>query len=149
MALGATGSEQFAYQQGVVTARESRALGVHWIFAPVMDVNNNPNNPVINIRAFGEDPQLVARLGSAFIRGAKTGGVLTTAKHFPGHGDTATDSHLGMAVVPSDLARLQSVELAPFRSAIEAGVDSIMTAHVAVPNVTGESQLPATLSPKF
>jgi beta-N-acetylhexosaminidase len=149
MALGATGSEQFAYQQGVVTARESRALGVHWIFAPVMDVNNNPNNPVINIRAFGEDPQLVARLGSAFIRGAKTGGVLTTAKHFPGHGDTATDSHLGMAVIPSDLARLQSVELAPFRSAIEAGVDSIMTAHVAVPNVTGESQLPATLSSKI
>ena len=82
MALGATGSEQFAYQQGAVTARESRALGVHWIFAPVMDVNNNPNNPVINIRAFGEDPELVARLGSAFIRGAKTGGVLTTAKHF-------------------------------------------------------------------
>jgi beta-N-acetylhexosaminidase len=149
MALGATGSEQFAYQQGVVTARESRALGVHWIFAPVMDVNNNPNNPVINIRSFGEDPQLVARLGSAFIRGAKTGGVLTTAKHFPGHGDTATDSHLGMAVVPSDLVRLQSVELAPFRSAIEAGVDSIMTAHVAVPNVTGESQLPATLSTKI
>ena len=149
MALGATGSEQFAYQQGAVTARESRALGVHWIFAPVMDVNNNPNNPVINIRAFGEDPQLVARLGSAFIRGAKTGGVLTTAKHFPGHGDTATDSHLGIAVVPSDLARLQSVELAPFRSAIEAGVDSIMTAHVAVPNVTGESQLPATLSSKI
>ena len=149
MALGATGSEQFAYRQGVVTARESRALGVHWIFAPVMDVNNNPNNPVINIRSFGEDPQLVARLGSAFIRGAKAGGVLTTAKHFPGHGDTATDSHLGMAVVPSDLARLQSVELAPFRSAIEAGVDSIMTAHVAVPNVTGESQLPATLSSKI
>ena len=149
MALGATGSEQFAYRQGVVTARESRALGVHWIFAPVMDVNNNPNNPVINIRSFGEDPQLVARLGSAFIRGAKTGCVLTTAKHFPGHGDTATDSHLGMAVVPSDLARLQSVELAPFRSAIEAGVDSIMTAHVAIPNVTGESQLPATLSSKI
>ena len=84
MALGASGSEQLAYRQGVVTARESRALGVHWIFAPVMDVNNNPDNPVINIRSFGEDPQLVARLGSAFIRGAKSGGVLTTAKAFPG-----------------------------------------------------------------
>lgn len=148
MALGATGSEQLAYRQGVITAHESRALGVHWIFAPVMDVNNNPNNPVINIRSFGEDPELVARLGSAFIRGAKSAGVLTTAKHFPGHGDTATDSHLGLAVVPSDLPRLQSVELVPFRRAIEAGVDSIMTAHVSVPNVTGESQVPATLSSK-
>jgi beta-N-acetylhexosaminidase len=146
MALGATGSEQFAYQQGLVTAREARALGVHWIFAPVMDVNNNPNNPVINIRSFGEDPGLVARLGSAFIRGARNGGVLTTAKHFPGHGDTATDSHLGLAVVNSDMARLEAIELAPFRSAIEAGVDSIMTAHVAIPQVTGEAETPATLS---
>ncbi|HTY60936.1 MAG TPA: glycoside hydrolase family 3 N-terminal domain-containing protein [Acidobacteriota bacterium] len=149
MALGAADSEQLAYRQGFVTARESRALGVHWIFAPVMDVNNNPNNPVISIRSFGEDPELVARLGAAFIKGAKTGGVLTTAKHFPGHGDTATDSHLGIAVVPSDLARLQSLELVPFRRAIEAGVDSIMTAHVAVPNVTGEAQSPATLSSKI
>lgn len=149
MALGASGSERLAYRQGAVTARESRALGVHWIFAPVMDVNNNPDNPVINIRAFGEDPELVARLGSAFIRGAKSGGVLTTAKHFPGHGDTATDSHIGMPVVASDLSRLQSVELVPFRRAVEAGVDSIMTAHVAVPDLTGESQIPATLSPKI
>ena len=129
MAIGATGSEEFAYQEGMITAQESRALGVHWLFAPVMDVNNNPENPVINIRSFGEDPQLVARLGSAFIRGARAGGVLTTAKHFPGHGDTATDTHIGLAVVPSDLDRLNSVELVPFRSAIEAGVDAIMTAH--------------------
>ena len=149
MALGASGSEQLAYREGVVTAREAKALGVHWIFAPVMDVNNNPSNPVINIRSFGEDPELVARIGSAFIRGARSGGVLTTAKHFPGHGDTASDSHLGMAVVPSDLARLQSVELVPFRSAIDAGVDSIMTAHVSVPNLTGESKAPATLSPEI
>ncbi|MBN1571548.1 MAG: serine hydrolase [Acidobacteria bacterium] len=149
MALGATNSEQFAYQQGLATARESRALGVHWIFAPVLDVNNNPRNPVINIRSFGEDPDLVSRLGSAFIRGARSGGVLTTAKHFPGHGDTATDSHLRLAVVQSDMARLQSVELAPFKSAIEAGVDSIMTAHVSVPKVTGEPQTPATLSSKI
>jgi beta-N-acetylhexosaminidase len=149
MALGATGSEDFAYQEGYITARESRALGVHWIFAPVVDVNNNPNNPVINIRSFGENPDLVARLGAAFIRGAKRGGVLTTAKHFPGHGDTATDSHFGLAVVGSDMARLQSIELAPFKSAIAAGVDSIMTAHVAVPKVTGEPREPATVSSKI
>jgi beta-N-acetylhexosaminidase len=149
MAIGATGSEQYAYQQGLITGKESRALGVHWIFAPVVDVNNNPDNPVINIRSFGEDPALVARLGAAFIRGAKKAGVLTTAKHFPGHGDTATDSHLGLAVVESDLARLQALEFAPFRSAIEAGVDSIMTAHVSVPRVTNEPEVPATLSPEI
>jgi beta-N-acetylhexosaminidase len=149
MALGATGSERFAYQQGSITAKEARALGVHWIFAPVVDVNNNPENPVINIRAYGEDPQLVARLGAAFIRGSHDGGVLTTAKHFPGHGDTATDSHLGLAVVESDRARLESIELLPFRRAISAGVDSIMTAHVAVPDVTGSTETPATLSTKI
>jgi beta-N-acetylhexosaminidase len=146
MALGATGSEELAYRQGLITAQESRSLGVHWIFAPVMDVNNNPDNPVINIRSFGEDPALVARLGSAFIRGAKKGGVLTAAKHFPGHGDTTVDSHIGLPLVESDLSRLQSIEFAPFRSAIEAGVDSIMTAHVAVPRVTGDPEMPATLS---
>jgi beta-glucosidase-like glycosyl hydrolase/CubicO group peptidase (beta-lactamase class C family) len=149
MALGATRSEQLSYEQGLVAAREARALGVHWIFAPVLDVNNNPENPVINIRALGEDPDLVARLGSAFIRGARTGGVLTTAKHFPGHGDTATDSHLGLAVVQSDRARLEAVELMPFKRAIEAGVDSVMTAHIAVPNITGEPKEPATLSSKI
>ncbi len=149
MALGAAGSEALAYEQGRITAQEARALGVHWIFAPVVDVNNNPDNPVIGIRSFGEDPELVARLGAAFIRGAKSGGALTTAKHFPGHGDTDTDSHIGLALVPSDLDRLRSVEWTPFRSAIAAGVDSIMTAHVAVPRVIGEPRLPATLSPKM
>lgn len=146
MAMGAAGSEELAYRQGLATARESRALGVHWIFAPVVDVNNNPANPVINIRSFGEDPALVAKLGAAFIRGAREGGALTTAKHFPGHGDTATDSHIGLAVVQSDRARLERVEFTPFRSAIAAGVDSIMTAHVAVPEVTKRPELPATLS---
>jgi beta-glucosidase-like glycosyl hydrolase/CubicO group peptidase (beta-lactamase class C family) len=149
MAIGATGSEDFAYQEGAITAREARALGVQWVFAPVVDVNNNPDNPVINIRSYGEDPQLVARLAAAFIRGARDNGVLTTAKHFPGHGDTATDSHIGLAVVPSNKARLESVELVPFRSAVAAGVDAIMTAHVAVPQVTGEPDVPATLSPKI
>jgi beta-N-acetylhexosaminidase len=149
MALGATGNDRFAYQQGLITGQESRALGVHWIFAPVMDVNNNPDNPVINIRSFGEDPKLVARMGSAFIRGARNAGVLTTAKHFPGHGDTTTDSHISLPVVESDISRLESVEFEPFRSAVEAGVDSIMTAHVAVPQVTNEPDVPATLSPKI
>ncbi|MBN2320596.1 MAG: glycoside hydrolase family 3 C-terminal domain-containing protein [Acidobacteria bacterium] len=146
MAIGATGSEEFAYQQGMITARESRALGVHWLFAPVVDVNNNPENPVINIRSYGEDPRLVARLGSAFIRGARAGGALTTAKHFPGHGDTASDTHIGLAVVPSDFERLDSVELVPFKSAIDAGVDAVMTAHIAVPKVTEDPEVPATLS---
>jgi beta-N-acetylhexosaminidase len=149
MAIGATGSEQYAYQEGLITGQESRALGVHWIFAPVVDVNNNPDNPVINIRSFGEDPVLVGRLGSAFIRGAKRGGVLTTAKHFPGHGDTSTDSHLGLAIVDSDLARLEAVEFIPFEDAIKAGVDAIMTAHVAVPKLTQLRETPATLSPQI
>ncbi len=149
MAVGATGSEESAYQEGIITAREARALGVHWIHAPVMDVNNNPDNPVINIRSYGEDPLLVAKLGAAFIRGARENGAMTTAKHFPGHGDTATDTHIGLAIVPSDQQRLDAVELVPFRSAMLAGVDSVMTAHVAVPQITGESATPATLSPKI
>ena len=149
MAVGATGSEQYSYEEGLITGQEARALGVHWIFAPVVDVNNNADNPVINIRSFGEDPKLVARLGSAFVRGAKKAGVLTTAKHFPGHGNTATDSHLGLAVVDSGLEQLLAVEFIPFESAIESGVDSIMTAHVAVPNVTDSPDMPATLSPKI
>jgi beta-N-acetylhexosaminidase len=149
MAIGATQSDEFAFQEGRITAQESRAMGVHWIFAPVLDVNNNPENPVINIRSFGEDPERVARLGAAFIRGARQGGVLTTAKHFPGHGDTSTDSHVGLPVVQSDLSRLESVEFLPFRTAIAAGVDSVMTAHVAVPQVTGQPKTPATLDPRI
>jgi beta-N-acetylhexosaminidase len=148
MALGAAGDERLAREQGRVTARESRALGVHWIFAPVVDVNSNPDNPVINIRSFGEDPETVARLGAAFIRGAREGGVMTTAKHFPGHGDTAVDSHIGLPVIRADARRLHSLEFVPFKSAIAAGVDSIMTAHVAVPAVTGDPGTPATLSGK-
>ncbi|PYV18905.1 MAG: hypothetical protein DMG07_02970 [Acidobacteria bacterium] len=148
MAVGATGSEDLAYQEGVITGREARALGVTWVYAPVLDVNSNPDNPVINVRSYGEDPNLVARLGAAFIRGCREQGVLTTAKHFPGHGDTATDSHIGLPVVSADRSRLDRVELVPFRTAIAAGVDAVMTAHVAVPRVTGEGDLPATLSPR-
>ncbi len=149
MAIGATGSEEYARQLGAITGREARALGVHWVYAPVMDVNNNPDNPVISIRSFGEDPQLVARLGAAFIRGAHGAGVLATAKHFPGHGDTAADSHLGLAVIPSDRTRLDGLELIPFRKAIEAGVDSIMSGHISVPALAGEKEIPATLSQKI
>ncbi len=145
MAFGATGDEEAARFLGEVTAREGRALGIHWAFAPVVDVNNNPDNPVINIRSFGEDPELVGRLGAAFIRGAQSGGLMTTAKHFPGHGDTAVDSHKGLPVIDGDRQRLETVEWPPFRAAIAAGVDSIMVGHVAVPALD-PSGLPATLS---
>ena len=147
MAIGAAGDEELAYRQGLVTARESRAMGVHWIFAPVVDVNNNPDNPVINIRAFGSDPADVSRFGVAFIRGAQAGGVLATAKHFPGHGDTSVDSHNNMPVLEASMERLESVEFVPFRRAIEAGVDAVMTAHIAVPQLTKGAKIPGTLSP--
>ena len=145
MAIGATRSEEAARFTGEVTAREGRALGIHWALAPVADVNNNPGNPVINIRSYGEDPELVARLDAAFVRGAREGGLLTTAKHFPGHGDTAVDSHLQLATVAADRARLESVELRPFRRAVDAGVDSVMLGHIAVPAVD-PTGTPATLS---
>lgn len=146
MAVGATRSEEAARFMGEVSAREGRALGVHWALAPVADVNSNPSNPVINIRSFGEDPELVGRLVAAFVRGARAGGVLTTAKHFPGHGDTELDSHLKLARVGGDRARLDAVELPPFRRAVEAGVDAVMLGHVAVPALDATGA-PATLSP--
>lgn len=133
MAIGAAGSEELAEAHGRMTAREGRAMGVHMTYAPVVDVNNNADNPIINIRAFGEDPALVGRLAAAFIRGAKAGGLLTTAKHFPGHGDTAVDSHRALATITADRARLGRLELLPYRSAIEAGVDAVMVGHLAVP----------------
>jgi beta-N-acetylhexosaminidase len=149
MAFGATGDPANSRFEGEVTAKESRALGIHWVYYPVADVNNNPDNPIINIRSFGEDPQSVAEHVKAFIEGAhadKKNFVLTTAKHFPGHGDTAVDSHLNLATIPADLDRLQRLELVPFKAAIEAGVDSVMTAHIAVPALA-PADLPATLSP--
>ena len=149
MAFGAAGDPELSRFEGQVTAREARALGVQWIYYPVADVNNNPDNPIINIRSFGEDPQQVAAEVKAFIEGAhsdKRNPVLTTAKHFPGHGDTAVDSHLNMPVITADRQRLDSVELVPFRAAIAAGVDSIMTAHIAVPALA-PADVPATLSP--
>jgi beta-N-acetylhexosaminidase len=149
MAFGAAGDPELARFEGQVTAREARALGVQWVYYPVADVNDNPDNPIINIRSFGEDPQQVAAQVTAFIEGAhsyKRNYVLTTAKHFPGHGDTAVDSHLNMPTINADRQHLESVELLPFRAAIAAGVDSIMTAHIAVPALAPPN-LPATLSP--
>ncbi len=148
MAFGAAGDEELAFEYGRITAVEARAVGVHWLFAPVLDVNSNPENPVINTRSLGEDPGAVARLGAAFIRGARVGGALTTAKHFPGHGDTRTDSHIELPVIGADRERLDRVELVPFRTAVDAGVDAVMTAHVAVPGVLGDDR-PATMSPEL
>jgi len=147
MAIGATGRADYAESFGRITGLEARAIGIHWNFFPVADVNSNPENPIINTRSFGEDPQQVGELVSAFIRGTRSSGMLTTAKHFPGHGDTATDSHLGLAQVTGDRARLDSVELPPFRKAIAAGVDSIMVAHVTVPALDPKSV--ATVSPQI
>jgi beta-glucosidase-like glycosyl hydrolase len=145
MAIGAAGSEELAEAHGRMTAREGRAMGVHMTYAPVVDVNNNPDNPIINIRAFGEDPELVGRLAAAFIRGAKAGGMLTTAKHFPGHGDTAVDSHRALAPIAADRERLARLELLPYRSAIAAGVDAVMVGHLAVPALDA-SGVAATVS---
>ncbi|MCS6816836.1 MAG: hypothetical protein N0A16_05655 [Blastocatellia bacterium] len=147
MALGATGSEELTYRAGQITAIEGRAMGIHVNFYPVMDVNNNPRNPIINIRSFGEDVALVSRLGQAYIRGAQENGQLATAKHFPGHGDTSQDSHLELPVIAVSRDRLDRIELPPFRAAIQAGVAAIMTAHIALPQVEPEQGIPATLSP--
>lgn len=146
MAIGATGDPALAYAAGKLTAREARTAGVHWIFAPVADVNNNPDNPIINIRSYGEDPQTVADYVANFVRGVEENGALATAKHFPGHGDVSVDSHLSLASVPGDRNELESVELVPFRSAIAAGVSSIMPGHLAVPAFEPDPELPATLS---
>ena len=148
MAFGAIGDERFAYEYGRITAREARASGVHFLFSPVLDVNSNPDNPVIATRSFGGDPDLVARMGAAFIRGARDGGAFTTGKHFPGHGDTSTDSHIGIPVVDADRTRLDELELAPFEAAIDEGVDAIMTAHLQLPQILGPGAPPATLAPE-
>ncbi|MGY8779044.1 MAG: glycoside hydrolase family 3 N-terminal domain-containing protein, partial [Longimicrobiales bacterium] len=127
MAVGATGRAEFAYEMGKITAIEARAVGIHVPFAPVLDVNNNPDNPIINVRSFGEDPDRVARMGIAFIEGVQDNGAIATGKHFPGHGDTETDSHVALPVILHDRARMDSVELHPFQEAIDAGMGAIMT----------------------
>lgn len=149
MAIGATGSLELAKKCGEVTAKEARAVGVHLIFAPVVDVNINPENPIINIRSFGSDPDEVSRLAVAWISGCQGNGCLATAKHFPGHGDTSEDSHRVMPVVPHDLERMWRVELKPFQASINAGVATIMTAHIHFPAIDPTPGLPATLSRKI
>ncbi len=135
MAVGATGNPEYARRQGEVTAREARAMGVHQIYAPVVDVNNNAANPVINVRSYGEDAADVARYAAAFTEGAQKGGVIATAKHFPGHGDTAVDSHRGLPEINVGRNRLNTVELVPFKAAIDAGVGAVMVAHVGLPQI--------------
>ncbi|MER3432301.1 MAG: beta-glucosidase [Leptolyngbya sp. ERB_1_1] len=137
---------RYAEQMGRITAEESLAIGLNWLLSPTVDVNNNPDNPVINVRAFGETPEIVGELAKAFIRGAHQYSILTTAKHFPGHGDTAIDSHLELPVISHDRDRLEQIELPPFKAAISAGVDVVMSAHLQIPAL--DPNYPATLSPK-
>ncbi|HET8866501.1 MAG TPA: glycoside hydrolase family 3 N-terminal domain-containing protein [Gracilimonas sp.] len=147
MGVAATGDKRNAFMMGKITAIEAKALGVHQIYAPVLDVNNNPDNPVINVRSFSGDPEMVAVFGTAFMQGVQSEGIVATAKHFPGHGDTDVDSHSALPVVNYDYNRLDSLELIPFRAAINGGISSIMTAHIAFPKLNTENFLPATLDP--
>jgi beta-N-acetylhexosaminidase len=154
MAIAAGRDADLAYAAGKASAQEGRALGVVVDFYPIVDVNNNPRNPIINIRSFGEDVQLVSQMATAYIRGVHDGGMMATAKHFPGHGDTATDTHLGLAVIEQPRSRLDQVELPPFAAAIDAGVDAVMSSHIALPaldpgTISGAQHTlpaPATLS---
>ena len=142
-----TKATEYAREMGAITAKEALAIGINWILAPIVDVNNNPDNPVINIRSFAETPEIVANLAQAFILGANSYPVLTTAKHFPGHGDTSNDSHLDLPIINHDHDRLEAIELPPFQAAIESGVDSIMSGHLLIP--AWDAEFPATLSSKI
>lgn len=142
MAVAATGNPDYAYKMGVVTGREARAIGIQHVYAPVLDVNNNADNPVINVRSFGEDPETVAKFGVAFANGIQSQKVIATAKHFPGHGDTAVDSHRGLPIIEVPRTRLDSLELVPFKKAVEAGIGSIMIAHIALPQIDNEEVKP-------
>ena len=148
MAVAATGNPEYARRQGEITAREARALGVQQIFAPVVDVNNNAANPVINVRSYGEDPADVARFAAAFTEGAQDAGVIATAKHFPGHGDTAVDSHRGLPEINVDRERLNSVELVPFRASVNAGIGAVMVGHIALPKIDATPVTPLPRSVK-
>lgn len=147
MAIAATGDPHYAYEAGKITAIEGRAVGISLALAPVVDVNNNPANPIINTRSFGEDPEMVVKFATEFIRGLKDYGMASTAKHFPGHGDTETDSHTSLAAIPSDSHRLQEIELFPFQKVIDDGVDLVMIAHIHAPDYQPHAGTPATLSP--
>ena len=146
MAFGAAGDPRLAFEAGRIAAAEARAMGVHVNFAPVVDVNNNPRNPVINIRSFGEDPARVGELASAYVEGLRAGGMLATIKHFPGHGDTDVDSHIGLPIINHPRERLDRIELVPFRAGIAAGADAVMTAHIELPALDPTPATPATFS---
>jgi beta-N-acetylhexosaminidase len=149
MGVAATGNPHNAWLMGWITAVEARALGVHQVYAPVVDVNNNPLNPVINVRSFSENPAVVSLYATEFIRGVQSTGLMATAKHFPGHGDTENDSHFTLPVIRHDYARLDTVELPPFREAILAGIASIMSAHISFPKLSNQPQVPGTLDPNL
>jgi TonB family protein len=146
MVIGASRDPQLAFRAGQLAATEGRAVGVRVDFYPGLDVNNNPRNPIINIRSFGEDVALVSEMGKAFIKGIQAGGMLATAKHFPGHGDTDVDTHLGLAVIKHPREHLDQVELPPFRMAIREGVDAFMSTHIVLPALDPTPGVPATLS---
>ena len=146
MGIGATGDPHWAYEAGRITAEEARAIGIHWTNAPVADVNNNPDNPIINTRSFGEDPVAVAKYVAACVRGFQQNGLIATVKHFPGHGDTRDDTHMKLPLLAFDKKRLMSVEMVPFRAGIEADVKAVMTAHIALTSLDPELR-PSTLSP--
>ncbi len=148
MAIAATGNPDFARREGVIAARESRALGVQWAFAPTVDVNNNADNPVINVRSYGENPADVSRFAVAFAQGLQSGNVLATAKHFPGHGDTAVDSHRGLPIINFPRSRFDQIELAPFKSVIDAGIGSVMISHISVPQIDATKVEPLKKSAK-
>lgn len=145
MGVAATGNSYNAFLKGKITAIEAKAVGVHQIYAPVLDVNNNPRNPVINVRSYSADPQMVTEYGTEFMKGVQSEGLVSTGKHFPGHGDTETDSHLALPTISHDYSRLDSVELAPFRHTINEGMQSIMSAHISFPNISENEGLPGTL----
>ena len=149
MGVGASGRDSDAYAMGRVTAEEGRAVGIQLAFAPVADVNNNPANPIINTRSFGEDPHAVGRLVGADVRGLEEHGMAATVKHFPGHGDTGNDSHLALPVITADWRRLDTLELVPFRAAISAGATAVMSAHIAVPALEGGQSRPGTVVPSI
>jgi beta-glucosidase-like glycosyl hydrolase len=149
MALGATDNPDLAYKMGLIIAKESRAMGVQQVYAPVCDVNNNPNNPIINVRSFGEDPQLVSKMSEAEIKGLQDGNVIATAKHFPGHGDTEIDSHKDLPILNFSMERLNNIELVPFKNAIKNNVGSVMIAHLSFPELESAPNVPSSLSKKI
>ncbi len=148
MGIAAAGNPQDAFRKGQIIAEEMKAIGINWLYGPVSDVLNNPANSMVNVRSYGENPETVSKFVAEEVRGLRMGGVISTAKHFPGHGDTPMDSHINTPTININRARFEAVELAPFRAAIAAGLDSFMTAHIALPQITGDD-IPASLNPKI